>query len=74
LTIEDAIDAAKRCVLERKIHLAGSFIEAARYERKPPGDRRAHWTVTWACSREAKGGRVWVAVYDSGECEVMVGE
>jgi hypothetical protein len=52
LTIEAAIDIAKRCVLERNVRLVGSFIESARYERNPRGDRGPFWRVTWAHSRE----------------------
>jgi hypothetical protein len=74
LTIEGAIDAAKRCVLERNIRLVGSFIESARFERNPRGDRGPFWLVTWATSREIKGGQVFATIYVNGSCELRVGE
>ena len=74
LTIEEAIDTAKRCVLERNVRLVGSFIESARFERNPRGDRGPYWFVTWAYSREVKGGQVFVTVFQSRTCEVTYGE
>ena len=74
LTIEEAIDIAKRCVLERNVHLAGSFIESARFERNPRGDRGPYWLVTWARAREVKGGQVFVSVFQSRACELTYGE
>jgi hypothetical protein len=73
-TIEMAIDAAKQCVIDRKIHLAGSLIESARFERNPRGDRGPYWMVTWARAREVKGGQVFVAVFPPRTCEVTYGE
>lgn len=74
LTIEEAIDIAKRCVLEQNVHLAGSFIESARLERNPRGDRGPYWLITWAWSREVKGGQVFVSVFQSRSCELTYGE
>ena len=74
LTIEEAIDTAKRCVVERTVHLAGSFIESARLERNPRGDRGPFWLITWAYSREVKGGQVFVSVFQSRACEIRYGE
>jgi hypothetical protein len=74
LTIEGAIDAAKRCVLERNIRLVGSFIESARFERDSRGDRGPLWVVTWANSREIKGGQVFATIYVNGSCELRFGE
>jgi hypothetical protein len=74
LTIEEAIDTAKHCVLERNIQVAGSFIESAHFERNARGDRGPYWTVSWAHSREVKGGRVWITVYQNRTCEVRFGE
>ena len=73
-SIEQAIDIAKRCVLERNISLVGSFIESARLERNPRGDRGPYWLVTWAYSREVKGGQVFVSVFPSQMCEITYGE
>lgn len=73
LTIEEAIDIAKRCVLERDIVLTGSFIESARFERKSRGDRGPYWVITWAWSREVKGGQVFVSVFQSRACDVTNG-
>jgi hypothetical protein len=39
LTIAQAIDAAGRCVPAPNVRLLGSFVEAARFERDPRGDR-----------------------------------
>ena len=74
LTIEEAIDIAKRCISERNIRVVGSFIESARFERNPRGDRTPNWRVTWAYSREIKGGQVFVTVFPSRTCEVTYGE
>jgi hypothetical protein len=74
LTIEEAIDAAKRCVLERKIRVVGSFIESARFDRNAGVDRGPVWRVTWAYAREVKGGQVYVTVLGDGTCEVTFGE
>jgi hypothetical protein len=74
LTIEEAIDTAKRCALERNAHLAGSFIESARLERNPRGDRGPYWLVTWAYSRQVKGGQVFVSVFQTRTCELTYGE
>src|SRR3954471_9854301 len=74
LTIEAAIDIAKRCVLERNVRLVGSYIESARFVRNAGGERGPFWQVTWAYSREIKGGQVFVAVYVDGTCEVTHGQ
>jgi hypothetical protein len=74
LTIEEAIDISKRCVVERDIRVVGSFIESARFERNPRGDRGPFWRITWAQSREIKGGQVFVAVFADRACEVTYGE
>jgi hypothetical protein len=74
LAIEEAIDIAKRCVIDREIRVVGSFIESARFERNPRGDRGSFWRVTWAYSREIKGGRVFVTVYSNRTCEVTHGQ
>lgn len=74
LTIEEAIDIAKRCVLEHNVYLSGSYIESARLERNPRGDRGPYWLITWAWSREVKGGQVFVSVYLSRDCELTYGE
>ena len=74
LTIEEAIDIAKRCVIERNVHLVGSYIESARFVRNAPGDRGPFWQVVWAYSREIKGGQVFVAVFLDRTCEVKHGE
>jgi hypothetical protein len=74
LTIEAAIDIAKRCVLERNVRLVGSYIESARFVRNARGDRGPFWQVTWAHSREIKGGQVFVSVFVNGTCEVTHGE
>ena len=74
LTIEEAIDIAKHCVLERNIRLVGSFIESARFDRNPRGDRGPYWRVTWAYAREIKGGQVFVTVFDNRTCELTFGE
>jgi hypothetical protein len=74
LTIEEAIDIAKRCVIERNVRLVGSFIESARFERNPRGDRGPFWRVTWAYAREVKGGQVFVTVFTNRTCELTYGE
>jgi hypothetical protein len=74
LTIEEAVDIAKHCVLERNIRVVGSFIESAKFERNPRGDRGPFWRVTWAYSREIKGGQVFVTVFDNRTCELTFGE
>jgi hypothetical protein len=74
LTIEAAIDVAKRCVLERNVRLVGSFIESARFERNPRGERGPFWRVTWAYAREVKGGQVLVTVFADQSCELTYGE
>jgi hypothetical protein len=74
LTIDEAIEIAKRCVLERNVRVVGSFIESARFERNPRGDRGSFWQVTWAYSREIKGGQVFVTVFGNRACEVTYGE
>lgn len=74
LTIEEAIDIAKQCVLDRNVQVAGSFIESARLERNPRGDRGPYWLVTWAPSRQVKGGQVFVSVFQSRTCELAYGE
>jgi hypothetical protein len=73
LTIEQAIDIAKRCVLERNVNLVGSYIESARFVRAARKDRGPFWQVTWAYSREIKGGQVFVAVFLDRRCEVTHG-
>jgi hypothetical protein len=73
LTIEAAIDAAKRCVLERNVRLVGSYIESTRFVRDAAGARGSFWQVTWAYSREIKDGRVSVAIFGDGSCEVTYG-
>ena len=74
LTIEEAIDIAKRCVIERNVRLVGSYIESARFVRNARGDRGPFWQVVWAYSREIKGGQVFVAVFANRTCEVTHGE
>jgi hypothetical protein len=74
LTIEEAIDISKRCVLERNVRVVGSFIESAHFERNPRGDRGPFWRITWAHSREIKGGQVFVSVFADRACEVAYGE
>lgn len=74
LTIEEAIDISKRCVLEKNVYLAGSYIESARLERNPRGDRGPYWLITWAWSRQVKGGQVFVSVFQSRTCEITYGE
>jgi len=74
LTIEEAIDIAKRCVLERNVRLVGSYIESARFVRNAREDRGPFWQVSWAYSREIKGGQVFVAVFANRTCEVTHGE
>jgi hypothetical protein len=73
LIIEAAIDIAKRCVLQRNVRLVGSYIESARFVRNAGGDRGPFWQVTWAYSREIKGGQVFVSVFMNGTCEVTHG-
>jgi hypothetical protein len=74
VTIETAIDAAKHCVVDRNINVVGSFIESARLERGTHGGAGSRWVVTWAYSREIKGGRVTIAVSQSLACDVTYGE
>lgn len=74
LTIEEAVDIAKRCVLDRNIRLVGSSIESAHFERNPRGDRGPFWRVTWSYSREVKGGQVFVNVFVDRTCELTHGE
>jgi hypothetical protein len=74
LTIEEAIDIAKRCVIERNIRVVGSVIESARFERNPRGDRGPFWRITWAQSREIKGDQVFVAAFLDHACEVTYDE
>lgn len=73
-TIEEAIDIAKRCIIGRNVRVAGSVIESARFERNSRGDRAPFWRVTWAHSREVKGGQVFVTVFPSRTCQVTYGE
>ena len=73
-TIEEAIEVAKKCVLERNIRLVGSAIESANFVRNPRGDRGPYWLVTWAYSREVKGGQVFVTVFQNRTCEIRFGE
>jgi hypothetical protein len=73
-TVEDAIDIAKQCVIDRNIQVAGSFIESARYEHNRRGDRGPYWLVTWAPAREIKGGQVFVSVFGKRQCEITFGE
>jgi hypothetical protein len=72
LTIEQAIDIAKRCIIDRNIRVVGSFIESARFERR--GERGPFWRVTWAHSRQIKGGQVFVSVFSGGTCQATYGE
>ena len=72
-TIEEAIDVAKRCILERNVHVVGSFIESARYVRESDLGEQPHWIITWAHSREIKGGQVYVSVDHSRTCKVTFG-
>ncbi len=81
LSIEDAINAAKRCLRERNVSFAGKFIESATFQRNQRDNRGPYWTVTWASSREAAasqpmivGGEVIVAVFQTRRCEVRYGE
>lgn len=74
LTIEEAIDIAKRCIIDGNIRVVGSFIESARLDRNSRGDRGPFWRVTWAPSREIKGGQVFVAVFPDRTCRVTYGE
>src|SRR3990170_7529399 len=74
LTIEEAIDIAKRCIIDRNIRVVGSFIESARFARNARGERGAFWLVTWAHSREIKGGQVFVTVFSGRTCQVTYGE
>ena len=74
LTIEEAIDIAKRCIIERNIRVVGSFIESARFERNSRGDRGPFWRVSWAHSRQVKGGQVFVTVFSGRTCQVTYGE
>jgi len=74
LTIEEAIDIAKRCIIDRNIRVVGSFIESARFERNSRGDGGPFWRVTWAQSREIKGGQVFVTVSSGRTCQVTYGE
>jgi hypothetical protein len=74
LTIEEALDIAKRCVLDRNVQLVGSLIESARFERNPRGDRGPYWVITWAYAREVKGGQLFVSVFQSRTCELKYGE
>ena len=74
LTIEEAIDIAKRCITDRNIRVVGSFIESARFERNARGDRGPFWLITWARSREIKGGQVFVTVLSGRTCQVTYGE
>jgi len=80
LSIEDAINAAKHCLRERNVSLAGKFIESATFHRNQRDNRGRYWTVTWA-PREAAasrpmivGGEVIVAVFQTRACEVRYGE
>ncbi len=74
LTIEEAIDVAKRCIIDGNIRVAGSFIESARYERKSDGEDGPVWRITWARHRELKGGQVFVTVFPGRTCRVTYGE
>jgi hypothetical protein len=74
VTIEEAIDIAKRCIIDRNIRVVGSFIESARFERNSRGDRGPFWRVTWAHAREIKGGQIFVTVFAGRTCEVTYGE
>jgi len=74
LTIEEAIDIAKRCIIERDIRVVGSFIESAGLNRNPRGDRGPFWRITWAYSREIKGGQVFVDVMADRSCVITYGE
>jgi hypothetical protein len=74
MTIEEAMDITKRCVTDKKINLTGSFIESARYEGNPRGDRGPYWLVQWAYARQVKGGQVFVIVYRQRDCEITYGE
>jgi hypothetical protein len=74
LTIEEAIDIAKRCIIDRNIRVVGSFIESARFERNSRDDRGPFWRVTWAHYREVKGGQVFVSVFPGRTCQVTYGE
>src|SRR5689334_4441887 len=73
LTIEEAIEAAKRCVVERKVDLTGSFVESAQLQRSPSDDRGSIWLVTCAQSRPVKGGQVYVSVLQTRTCEIRYG-
>jgi hypothetical protein len=70
ITIEEAIEIAKGCVLERDIEVVGSFIESARYERVARASGELRWVITWAYSRATKGGRVVVYVDKSRMCNI----
>jgi hypothetical protein len=74
LTIEEALDTAKSCVLDRNVRVVGSFIESVQLERKPGDDRGPYWLVTWAHAREVDGGQVFVSVFQSRSCEIRYGE
>jgi hypothetical protein len=74
LTIEEAIEIAKQCIIHRNVRVVGSFIESARFDRNHRGDREPVWRVTWAHSREIKGGQVFVTVLSDRTCEITFGE
>jgi hypothetical protein len=74
LSIEEALDTAKSCVLDRNVRLVGSFIESVKLERNAGADRGPYWLVTWAYAREVDGGQVFVSVFQSRTCEIRYGE
>jgi hypothetical protein len=74
LTIEDALDVAKGCILARNVDVAGSAIESAQIERNTRANHGTFWRVTWRRSREIKGGQVFVTVFQDRTCEITYGE
>jgi hypothetical protein len=74
LTIDEAINVAKGCILKNNVRVVGSFIESARLDRNSQGDRGPYWRVTWARAREVKGGQIFVTVFANRRCEITYGE
>ena len=79
LGIEDAITTAKDFVEKRRIDVGDSYIDSARLDLNPRGDRGKFWLVTWLRKEYAngvpiKGGQTYVRIYMDKSAEVFYGE
>ncbi|HEY9844413.1 MAG TPA: hypothetical protein V6D23_28340 [Candidatus Obscuribacterales bacterium] len=75
LTIDDALAIARQHLKNKRFDLSRHYIDSARLDLNPRGDRGKRWIVTFALENaNVLGGQIFVQVYMNRSVELKYGE